>query len=142
MIRWLQTSVRGTPTIMEGLSEDTQYKWDSRISIYTGLPAVVGWNWHQRQQRTLEPLGRLVETRNANVNAFYQTTSIGDAWDILKFYNVRYVIVGRLEQAYYRPEGLAKFQQMVDAGLLDVVFQEGKSTIYRVNPDATIVEQG
>ena len=86
MIRWLQDNVQGTPTIMEGLSEDTLYKWDGRISIYTGLPAVIGWNWHQTQQRTLEPMGRVVEARNANVNAFYQTTSIGTAWDMLQFY--------------------------------------------------------
>ncbi|MCC6803064.1 MAG: hypothetical protein IT319_09280, partial [Anaerolineae bacterium] len=142
MIRWLQSSVRGTPTIIEGMSQDPQYKWDSRISIYTGLPTVLGWNWHQRQQRALEPLGRLVDSRNANVNAFYQTTSIGSAWDIIQYYHVRYVIVGRLEQAYYRPEGLAKFDAMVQEGLLQIAFQAGNSTIYRVNPDATIVEQG
>jgi uncharacterized membrane protein len=142
MIRWLQQNVKGTPTIMEGLSEDTQYRWDSRISIYTGLPAVVGWNWHQRQQRVLDPFGRIVETRNANVNAFYQTQSIGTAWEMLQFYKVTYVIVGRLEQAYYQPSGLAKFEQMAELGLLTPVFHDGGSTIYQVNPDAKLAEQG
>jgi uncharacterized membrane protein len=142
MIRWLQQNVEGTPTIMEGLSEDTQYHWGSRISIYTGLPAVLGWNWHQRQQRVLDPFGRIVETRNANVNAFYQTPSIGVAWDMIQHYDVSYVIVGGLEHVYYNAEGLAKFDQMVEQGLLEVVFHEGNSTIYRVNPDAVLVEQG
>ncbi|MEP7294253.1 MAG: DUF2298 domain-containing protein, partial [Chloroflexota bacterium] len=142
MIRWLQENIVGTPTVMEGLSEDTQYHWNGRISIYTGLPSVIGWNWHQRQQRSLTPLGRIVESRNANVNAFYQTTSIGTAWEMIQFYRVDYVVVGKLERAYYLPEGLAKFQQMVDSGLLEPVFTEGASTIYRVNPDATLTEVG
>ena len=142
MIRWLQENVSGTPTIIEGLSEDTQYKWDSRVSIYTGLPAVIGWNWHQRQQRALEPFGRIVETRNANVNAFYQTTSIGTAWDMIKFYKVTYVIVGGLERAYYQPAGLAKFDEMVSLGLLTPVLELTNSTIYQVNPDAKLAEQG
>lgn len=142
MIRWLQENITGTPTVMEGLSEDTQYKWNGRISIYTGLPSVIGWNWHQRQQRSLTPLTRFVESRNANVNAFYQTTSIGTAWEMLQHYRVDYVVVGKLEQAYYLPEGLAKFRQMVDLGLLEPVFEQGSSTIYRVNTEATLSDQG
>ncbi len=142
MIRWLQENVKGTPTIMEGLSEDPQYHWDSRISIYTGLPAVVGWNWHQRQQRGLDPFSRIVETRNANVNAFYQSTSIGTAWDMIQYYHVSYVIVGRLESAYYQAAGLEKFGEMVQLGLLKPVFSQGNSTIYQVNLDAKLAEQG
>jgi YYY domain-containing protein len=142
MIRWMQENITGTPTVMEGLSEDTQYKWNGRISIYTGLPSVLGWNWHQRQQRSLAPLTRFVESRNANVNAFYQTTSIGTAWEMLQHYRVDYVVVGKLEQAYYLPEGLAKFSQMVDLGLLEPVFEQGASTIYRVNTEATLSDQG
>jgi YYY domain-containing protein len=142
MIRWLQENIEGTPTIIEGLGDDTQYRWNGRVSIYTGLPAVIGWNFHQRQQRTLEPMGRIVEMRNANVNAFYETHSIGAAWQILQFYGVDYVIVGRLEEAYYNAEGLAKFDQMVEEGLLEVVWQEGETTVYRVNHDAQLAERG
>lgn len=142
MIRWLQENVEGTPTIIEGLGDDTQYRWNGRISIYTGLPAVIGWNFHQRQQRTLEPMGRIVEMRNANVNAFYETHSVGTAWQILDFYDVDYVIVGRLEQAYYNAEGLDKFNDMVEEGLLEVVWHQGESTIYRVNKNAQLTERG
>jgi hypothetical protein len=85
---------------------------------------------------------RIVETRNANVNAFYQTTSIGIAWDMIQYYKVSYVILGGLERVYYNAEGLAKFDNMVQQGLLEVVFQQGNSTIYRVNPDAKLLEQG
>ena len=55
MIHWLEDNVQGTPTIMEGLSDNPLYHWSNRISIYTGLPDVIGWNWHQKQQRSLDP---------------------------------------------------------------------------------------
>jgi len=113
---------------MEGRSE-REYLWGSRITMYTGLPSVVGWNFHQRQQRTLNPLPRLVEERIANVNAFYMTTDIPTASSILRFYDVSYVIVGELERAYYPTTSLAKFDEMAKQGLFDVVFHTGDSTI-------------
>lgn len=142
MIRWLQENVRGTPTIIEGQSTPSEYKWNARISIYTGLPSVIGWNWHQRQQRGLEPLTRFVELRAANVNAFYSTLNIGTALDILRHYDVEYVIVGALERAYYSSEALAKFEVMAEQGLLEIAFQHDGSTIYRVADDAPLQERG
>ncbi|NWG18250.1 MAG: hypothetical protein HXY41_16630 [Chloroflexi bacterium] len=132
MIRWLQENVQGSPVIMEGRA-DREYRWESRIAIYTGLPSVNGWNFHQRQQRTFDPLPRLVEQRVANINAFYSTTDIRMALDILRHYDVLYVIVGSLERAYYPPSGLLKFDQMAANGLLEVVYRDGDSAIYRVN---------
>lgn len=134
MIRWLQDNIQGSPVILEGQSVDTQYKWNGRISIYTGLPSVVGWNFHQRQQRTLDPMNRIIDMRNANVNAFYETFNLGIAYQIMRFYNVEYIIVGRLEHAHYSEQGLAKLDQMVELGILEVVFEEGESRIYHVIP--------
>lgn len=132
MIRWLQENVQGTPVIVEGLSDGTEYKWNGRISIYTGLPTVIGWNWHQRQQRGLNEMGRTTELRAANVNAFYLTRDIAQAWRFLEWYEVQYIIVGRLERAYYPAESLVKFGALVEEGALEVVFEQGQSVIYRV----------
>ncbi|RPH55228.1 MAG: hypothetical protein EHM81_15025, partial [Chloroflexi bacterium] len=61
-IRWMQDNVKGSPVIVE--SNCTEYRWCTRYTIYTGLPGVVGWNWHQRQQRGfVEPL--IIENRIA-----------------------------------------------------------------------------
>jgi YYY domain-containing protein len=135
MIRWMQENIQGTPTIMEGRSSG-EYHWEARVSILTGLPSVNGWNFHQRQQRTFDPLPRLVEQRVANINAFYVTTNIDTAWDILRHYDVSYVVMGDLEHAFYPADGLAKFDEMVSEGKLEVVYEEGKSVVYKVHKDS------
>ena len=163
MIRWLQDNVQGSPVIMEGRRFPSEYQWNGRISIYTGLPSVLGWSFHQRQQRTFDPLPRIVDQRAANVMAFYDTSNIRDAVTILLRYDVSYVILGELERIQTSPvdlvsqpldelpvvpetdptatevaekPGIQKFDEMVTLGLLTPVFQEGNSTIYEVNHNA------
>jgi len=131
-IRWMQDHVRGTPIIVEG--QTPEYHWGARFSIYTGLPTVIGWNWHMRQQYTLLPAG-LVESRIEQVRNFYDTTDPLDALEFLRRYQVQYIVVGDLERAYYAAEGLAKFPQMVKQGWLQVVFGDPSTedtTIYQV----------
>ncbi len=48
-IRWLQDNVVGTPVVLEGRSP--VYRWGSRISIYTGLPTVLGTTSNGRTRR-------------------------------------------------------------------------------------------
>lgn len=135
LVRWMQENIKGTPIIMEGRA-DREYRWESRIAILTGLPSVNGWNFHQRQQRTFDPLPRLVQQRVANINAFYSTLDIPAAWAILQHYDVSYVVVSRLEMAYYSVSGLSKFDDMVQQGMLKVAYQGGAATLYEVIKDA------
>ena len=97
-IRWLQSEVQGSPVIVE--ANVPEYRWGSRMTVYTGLPGVLGWNWHQRQQRALagDPT---VFSRAEAITSFYVTPSIDEARDFLARYQVRYVIVGQLERMYY-----------------------------------------
>ncbi len=129
-IRWMQTHVKGTPVIVEG--HTVEYRWGNRFTIYTGLPSVVGWNWHERQQRgVVDPTW--VEQRVAEIAAFYTTTDPQQALAFLRKYGVRYIIVGQLERAYYPGPGLNKFSQY-DGTLWRAVYHRGETTIYEVPP--------
>ena len=134
VIRWLQDNIEGSPIIMEAQSSTSLYKWGGRISINTGLPSVVGWDYHQRQQRSLDKLPTLVDQRRANVNAFYTTLEPVTAAEILRHYGVEYIIVTSYEKARYgETGGLDKFDDMVNAEMLTIVYDEGDATIYQVN---------
>ncbi len=128
-IRWLLDNVVGSPTILEG--QTVEYRWGSRYSINTGLPTVLGWNWHQRQQRAVGG-DQEVWTRANDVATLYNTLFRDEAKALLDKYQVRYVIVGPLERVYYNRLGLRKFDRMAAEGELEVVYTNPEVTIYEV----------
>jgi YYY domain-containing protein len=124
---WMRANVQGTPVIVEGVTPN--YRWGGRFSIYTGLPTVVGWEWHQQQQRG--QYADMVTAREKELADFYSGTSVPAADAFLRKYEVKYVIVGQLEQLYYPKQGLAKFQAMAGREL-DLVYKNDKVQIYKV----------
>ena len=136
LIRWLQENVSGSPVIIEGRRRPSEYQWNGRISIATGLPSVLGWNFHQRQQRTFHPMPLWVDQRERNIQKFYNTADIDIAVDIIRHFDIKYIIRSGLEEVHSTGEGLAKFDRMVDAGLLDAAFVTEGGMIYEANEDA------
>ncbi len=118
-ILWMLQNVSGSPVILEGVTPG--YRWGNRYSIYTGLPAVQGWDWHQKQQRSVVP-STVIDRRLGHVQEIYNTLDQQRAIHLLEYYRVRYIIVGELELAYYTPEGLDKFDALADQGYLEVVY--------------------
>ena len=127
-IRWMQENVEGSPVIVEGNAPE--YRWGTRFTIYTGLPGVVGWNWHQRQQRAVLAVD-WVWPRVDEVNAFYSGTNPADALSFLKKYDVQFIIVGQLEAVYYPAEGLAKFDDLKGV-YWNEVYRDENTVIYEV----------
>jgi uncharacterized membrane protein len=126
-IRWLQDNVAGSPVVLEAHNE--QYRWSARISAYTGLPTVLGWPWHQIQQRV--PYENAVRERADRVREMYNTTDLARAEGLLSQYEVRYIVVGELEKIYYSPAGLQKFEAMAETGLIEQVFGNPGVVIYQ-----------
>lgn len=98
------------------------------VSAATGLPTLLGWEFHERQWRggdpaALEQLG----PRCADADAIYRDGDPGRARELLHKYGVAYVYVGALERQRYPAEALAKF-----AAIGDPVFAQDEVTIYRV----------
>ena len=131
LIHWLQDHDAGASVVLEAVF-NRPYHWVARISAFTGSPTVLGWGKHQSQQRTLPGMYDTIIARLRDVNRFYNTTDIPEAVTLLQRYQVDYVVVGRLERAYYPAEGLQKLADMARQGWLEVAFQAGESTLYRV----------
>jgi uncharacterized membrane protein len=125
----MQDNVQGSPVIVE--ANCPEYRWCTRFTIYTGLPGVVGWNFHQRQQRVYT--SPWVEARVAAVGNFYNSVDPEFIRTFLKTYDVKYIIVGQLERAAYTPEGIAKFDQL-EGQYWREVYRDGATVIYEVMP--------
>ena len=126
-IRWMQQHISGSPVVLE--ASVPEYRWGARVAKYTGLPAVLGWRWHQVQQRgTYAPL---VDQRLRDVQTMFNDPSPSRVVPLLEKYHVRYIYVGDLERAYYSAAGLAKFDQL--PGVVPIYQRDGV-TIYEVQP--------
>ncbi len=125
-IIWLQDNVEGSPVVMEAHME--QYRWGGRIANYTGLPTILGWPWHQTQQR--HGYRDQIDERAADIRRAYDTIDTGEAMEFMKRFGVSYVVVGELERLNYRESGLAKFEAMAESGLLTKVYENQGTAIY------------
>jgi YYY domain-containing protein len=136
-INWMNAHIAGDPTIVE--ASNGPYAWYGRVSIYTGLPSVLGWGSHEAQQRYPDE----VYVRQGDVQTFYSTTDPVTARDFLQRYGVRYVYLGQLERTCFAtdqqnecmamPSGaLAKFDVLKNTGVLRVVYDREGVTIYQV----------
>ena len=120
---WLRWGVTGTPVVLE--AQAPEYHWGGRVSIYTGLPTVMGWSWHERQQR-----GESAEVykRIADVRRIYSETNSAVVLPLIRKYGVDYVVVGQLERALYPAAGLEKFSE---GKYWQGVYTNGGCQIYR-----------
>ncbi len=136
-INWMNEHIGGDPTIVE--ASNGPYAWYGRVSIYTGLPSVLGWSSHESQQRYPDA----VYARQADVQNFYGESDPAAAAAFLRQYGVRYVYVGVLERTCYMTDSsnncvgmsapaLAKYDTLVHEGILRVVYQQQQTTIYEV----------
>ena len=134
-IAWLRENVTGTPVILE--AHLPSYQWAGRVAAHTGLPTLLGWEWHQIQQRNAVGAGPVIAARQRAVQQIYAGADPDEALALLRRYGVEYVYVGGVERASYDPAGLAKFERLAVRGQLERVFTRGSTAIYRVIPPTT-----
>jgi uncharacterized membrane protein len=120
-ISWLQANTPDGAVILEAPGES--YRYLGRVSALTGLPTLLGWDFHEFQWRGTydEP-----SQRRPEVDILYNSVDTAQTLTLMDKYDITYVYVGPLEREQYNPSGLAKFEQ-----LMDIVYQEGDVTIYQ-----------
>jgi YYY domain-containing protein len=117
-INWLRSAPDGVVAEAVGGA----YSSYGRISIYTGLPTVLGWGNHEGQWRDQALQG----TRTEDIQTLYVTNDWQTSQDIIDRYKIRYVYVGNLERSTYRVNE-EKFNRF-----LKLVFQQGSASVYEV----------
>jgi uncharacterized membrane protein len=150
---WLNENLTGRPIVLEGIGGD--YSAYGRVSARTGLPTLLGWPFHEAQERggknfleaawdRLAGLLRLQDPPLSGeelyerqaisgaaiqqaVETIYRTPNAEQARTLLEQHRVDYVYFGRLESEQYGTEGLDKFD-----ALGHVVYRNGGVIIYRV----------
>jgi len=132
LVRWLRQNVQGFPVIAEWY--EREYWWNSRIAAQTGLPSVVGWATHMRQQYTHQ--NAEVEQRLGDIRTLYTTSDPDELRQIINRYGVAYVIFGGLEQSATPPETAALFAAMVQNGEWEVVYDHMLTQVFRVKSGA------
>ncbi|MEX2430382.1 MAG: DUF2298 domain-containing protein [Dehalococcoidia bacterium] len=127
-LEFLRQNVQGSPVVLEGVTP--QYRWTPRMAKYTGLPVVVGYEWHQIQQRGLNGGGSVLE-RVEDVETAYNTTDEAVLMALLEQYEVEYIYVGPTERLYFAAAGIAKFDRLLGRGL-ELAYSNDTVRVYRV----------
>jgi len=94
------------------------------------LPSVIGWNWHQRQQRAINPAG-WVFSRVDDVEAFYSTSDLTVAERLIQKYEIDYVVIGQLERSIYPKAGIEKFAGAND-NMFEIVYEADDTMLLEV----------
>lgn len=103
LVDWLRAHGRTGETLVEATGPS--YSWVARVSVATGLPTVIGWNYHEEQQR--RAYAATVGARRAAVDDLYRSGDRERILRVLAAYRPDYVVIGSVERVLGTPEGLA-----------------------------------
>jgi YYY domain-containing protein len=124
-ILWLQNNVAGNPVIVEAPGGSyTQY---GRVSGFSGLPTILGWDFHEAQWRgSYEQQSQ----RQADVEQIYRSADRDLVLRLLGRYGATYVYVGPLEVEKYGRGDRTSLDLF--PGFMDTAYRAGGVVIYRV----------
>lgn len=124
-IQWARANIPRGAVIAEAAGR--QYSFDNRVSVATGIPAVLGWGGHELQWRgNYDQAG----PREQDLEQIYRSRDLNTVRALLDKYGVDFVIVGGIERDKYQMN-----QSSVDkfGKLGELVFDQDSMRIYRVN---------
>lgn len=123
-VMWMRRTLQGTPVMLE--AQGPSYQDFGRISMLTGLPTVLGWDYHVKQRGNSESE---IEARKRAVETIYSTTDARQAETLLKRYRVGFVYVGWLERRTYSAAGLRKFKTNPQS--FELAYENPEVSIFR-----------
>jgi YYY domain-containing protein len=116
--------VKGQPVICEANGEG--YTSFGRISSITGLPDLFNWFWHEGLWRNSD--FDSYNERIFDIENIYTSEDPAYVSDILRKYNVKYIVVGKLERSKYG----SRIQEGLLLGLGEVVVESNGTYLIKV----------
>lgn len=99
-IEWLRANVAPDAVVIEATGGAyTEY---ARVSMATGNPTLLGWDWHERQWRGNAGYEKLAAGRPEALEQIYRTARTEALPALLDQWGVDYVYVGGLERSKYK----------------------------------------
>ena len=123
---WLNERIGGIPVILEAYGPS--YQEYTRVSMNTGLPTVLGWDYHvfQRAHSHAD-----IDKRKADIKMIYTSDNREQVRAALERYHVALVYVGADRTADVRRREPGTFKRWSD--LLTPVYENAGVTIFAVN---------
>ena len=141
-IEWFNENVSGSPVIVEAYGDS--YTDNCIVSAYTGLPTVFGWQTHEwlwrfhgiinKEKDLLESdpdhdvFKLYINPRHADIDKVYGSDDHDEIFDIIKKYDIEYIVTGPMEAKRFGSDNFAVLSQFGD-----VVFDEGNLRVIKVN---------
>lgn len=127
-IHWLQENAGANDVVLEANGDS--YTLNSRVSVFTGNPTVLGWWGHEYLWRSSgipeEP--KVVADRVQDIQAFYGTADSNFAQSFIDKYQVKYIYIGKCEWEKF-PNMNIEFLK----SLGNVVFEETSTMNLQIN---------
>jgi len=115
-------TITGLPVIVE--ADGDSYTDYNHVSAFAGVPTVIGWAVHEWLWRGSYDV---VAPRREDVKTIYESGDVNAVRSILDTYNVRYVLVGKLEREKFK-----NIREDVIAKIGSVAFQSRGTVVYDV----------
>lgn len=111
-IEWLRAHVSPAAVVVEASGGSYSPEGAGRISMATGNPTLLGWDFHERQWRG-GAYDRLAAGRPEVLDQIYRTARSEDLPGLLDRWRVDYVVVGQLERRKFglSDPALARFDR-------------------------------
>lgn len=129
LTEWINQNLPGQPTVLEAAGKS--YTDANRISAYTGVLNVLGWETHEWLWRSSaeqpDAYGQIVRPRQEAISQIYQAKDRAELRRLLQQYKVDYIVIANIERSAYPELNEALLRQ---AG--EVVFEEGPTALIKV----------
>lgn len=126
IVEYINTNIKDHPVILE--AQGDSYTDFQRISANTGTPTIAGWWVHEWLWRGS---ANVVGDRIPDIVNIYENNDLKKTQELLRKYNVKYVVVSTMERDKYKNINEEKFNKI---GRIIFRSKNGLGALYQLNP--------